>query len=519
MGGSDDDGKVTRRDWLKTVGAVAGGTALLGPLAACDEGATPQGDADATAGPDASGPDALADVAMQPDASGPDIQVDSADVPPARPGLTPLRGDGSHPFHYIDTLVIVQMENRSFDHFLGSLSLVDGRADVDGLTAAMTNPGLDGTLVAPRKLGSEHVISPDPSHSHTRALDQWNGGKNDGFVKAWEPLLSPAEFALKRDYIMGYHTRETLPVTYALADAFTVCDRWFCSLLGPTWPNRFYSHAATSDGQWGNKEFLTAPTLYPLLEEAGYTYGCFHANLLYFMFTIASLSVDDHHAEPLDLFFENAAAGTLPNVCILDPAFGAGSDHPPEDTRQGQIFIGSVYEALRQSPQWERSMMVLLYDENGGFYDHVAPPKAAGDERAAEGFDQLGFRIPGLVIGPLAGRGQAFHGVVDHSSIPSLISNVFGLPHLNERSRLAGDLGGALSLDLRFDDVRPVPPRVPPVDLSMEQFERSLGLPSGQPELEVAAATRGWRRDLRVERRMAERALWHSERLGAVRIR
>ncbi|MEZ4264979.1 MAG: alkaline phosphatase family protein [Myxococcota bacterium] len=510
-----EDSKVTRRKWLQTVGAGVGGAALLGPLAGCDdEGAR----ADAAVGDGAGAGDAASDVG--PDAVGPaDASVEIPDVAPVRPGLQPLRGDGSHPFHYIDTLVIVQMENRSFDHYLGALSLLDGRSDVDGLTAAMLNPGLDGKPVGIRKLTAEHIIDPDPPHSHTRALQQWNDGANDGFVRVWEPLLSASELAAKRDYVMGYHTRETLPVTYALADGFTVCDRWFCSLLAPTWPNRFYSHAATSDGLWSNKTFIDVPTPYKRLAEAGFTYGCYHANLLYFMMTISSMELEENHAAPLDEYFVAAAAGALPNVSIVEPAFGFNSDHPPEDTRQGQIFISSVYEALRQSPHWERSMMVVLYDEHGGFFDHVAPPKVQGEARAAEGFDQLGFRVPGMVISPLTKRGAAFHDVVDHASVPSLICNVFGLPHLNERARLAGDLGGALSLDLRFDDLRPEAPRMPVVDLSMEAFERSLGRPTGQPELEQLAAARGVRRDLAVERKMAERALWHAERLGSVRIR
>lgn len=514
-----DDDKVTRRKWLKTVGAGVGGAALLRPLAACDaEGAQGAGIADAAG--DAGAQDAVAAT----DTTGPgDASVEIPDATPVRPGLQPLRGDGSHPFHYIDTLVIVQMENRSFDHYLGSLSLLDGRSDVDGLTAGMVNLDLNGAPVGIRKLTSEHIIDPDPSHSHPSALAQWNAGANDGFARSWDEVvmkhLPKSEQAKVHDYIMGYHTRETLPVTYALADAFTVCDRWFCSLLGPTWPNRFFTHAATSDGLWANTSVIDVPTPYPLLREAGYTFGCYHGNILYFLALITSMTLEEHNDAPLDAFFDAAKAGTLPNVSIVEPAFGVNSDHPPEDTRQGQIFLSSVYEALRQSPHWERSMMVVLYDEHGGFFDHVAPPKTQGETRAAEGFDQLGFRIPGMVISPLVKPGTAFHRVVDHASLPSLICNMFELPHINERARLAGDLGGALSIEMRFDDVRREPPKMPVVDLSMEAFERSMGRPTGQPELEQYMASLGRRRDLRVERQMAERALWHAERLGSVRIR
>src|SRR5262249_3911563 len=142
----------------------------------------------------------------------------------------------------IDTFVVLCMENRSFDHYFGSLALVEGRADVDGLTGAETNRAPDGATVAVHPL--ETYTPADPPHDWDSAHTQWDRGANDGFVIA--------HAGADQADVMGYHVRAQLPVSYALADQAALCHRWHCALLGPTWPNRFYLHAATSKGQKTN---------------------------------------------------------------------------------------------------------------------------------------------------------------------------------------------------------------------------------------------------------------------------
>ncbi|MBT9554615.1 MAG: hypothetical protein IV100_01245, partial [Myxococcales bacterium] len=193
---------------------------------------------------------------------------------------------------------------------------------------------------------------------------------------------------------------------------------------------------------------------------------------------------------------------------------------PPNDIRQGELFIASVYEALRKSPKWDRTLLLVFYDEHGGLYDHVAPPKAAFDERAADGFDQLGFRIPGIAAGGLVRRGETIHTLIEHSSVPGLLSRIFELPFLNKRAELAGDLGTALSLDLRRDALRPVAPAMPAIEALFQDLDQAHMRPFGQAELLDFAVQRGlttrdgWRPALRkLHRDMAD----IYEKLGIVK--
>ena len=283
-----------------------------------------------------------------------------------------------------------------------------------------------------------------------------------------------------------------------------------------TWPNRFFSHCATSNGLTGNDGFIDAPTPYPALAEAGYTYNnYFHS--LFFAATITSLR-GQLNALKQHVFFEQAAAGTLPNLSIVEPSFFLNDDHPPSDVRLGQAFLATVYEALRTSPCWPRTLMVVFYDEHGGFFDHAVPPPSAGDAIGGP-FARLGFRVPGLVIGPLVKRGFVLDSVVDHASVPSLISNLFEIPHVNERSRLAGDLGEALSLELVLGANRPTPPALAPIDIPVAVLERALRADSGQPELQrwMRQAGRAHHDSLPERRRMMRRYLALTRRLDTVR--
>ncbi len=510
---------LSRREWLQRVGAAAGAAAVLGQLPGCDGEAASAG---VDAGPD-DAHDVQQDAASGPDEGhGPDVSLD--ETTPPEPGLQPLRGDGSSPLHYIDTVVVVQMENRSFDHYFGALALLEGRKDVEGLVAGLSNPTHAGQTVAIRHETKQFALQPDPPHGRKACLAQWAQGACDGFVRSFEEELAELnDTGSPLDLVMTYYGREQLPAFYGLADAFTVCDRWHASLLAPTWPNRFYSHCATSEGLLGNSSPISAPNPYTLLSQHGYTYAHYHADIpVYFALTLESLPLEQHNAAPWEQFFIDAAAGALPNVCVVEPSFVGGDDHPPADIREGQAFVQSIYEALRQSPQWDRCLMVVFYDEHGGFHDHVAPPKALGDARAAEGFDQLGFRVPALVMGPLARRGAVCHTVLDHASVPRLLCDVFDLPQLNERAALAGDIADALTLELVPDAARPAPPALPPVELPRGAFDKGMNLPFGQPELLALAQRRGFieRMPTRRERVASrERYFAWAQQLGAVRWR
>jgi phospholipase C len=516
--------ELTRRQWLGEFGAAAaGGVAMAGVLHGC-------GDAPLELDAKGTGPSAQAtgrpakDDSLRPeDATLNDNNEPVADesrrtVPGPEPQLKPLRGDGSHPFHYLDTLVIVQMENRSFDHYFGSLSLVEGRNDVDGLSATMSNPDLNGLPVPVGAMNQVFDIYPDPAHDREASLLQWNGGLNDGFMKTWEPKLSVLNYEQRKHWAMNYYQRDDLPVLYELADAFTLCQRWHASLLGPTWPNRAFSHAATSDGAWANDTLIQSPTPYPALRSKRLSVATYYTSLN-FLLTIPS-AWDSVDAFKLADFYLDAANGTLPNVSVVEPEFFMGDDHPPADIRYGQAFLGSIYEAMRSSPQWQRSLLVVFYDEHGGFYDHVAPPTVSGESRMSEGFSQLGFRVPAVVAGPLVRRGHVLNTVLDHASVPALMSNMFEVPHVNARSELAGNIGDALDIGLITHAERPAAPELSPVSVPNAAISQVMQGPCGQQELlELATYLGKWGPRQKVERlRHAMGYLEHAEALGALRL-
>ncbi|MRG92280.1 alkaline phosphatase family protein [Polyangium spumosum] len=405
----------------------------------------------------------------------------------------------------IDTFVILMMENRSFDHYLGSLRSIEGR-DVIGLDGTEKNPAPDGTWVGAFKL--DDFTPEDPPHNWDASHAQWNGGKNDGFVLA-HAGSSQAD-------VMGYHVREQLPALYALADAHAVCDRWFASVMGPTWPNRFYLHGGTSKGQKGNLPVLGYDSIFKYLDEAKVSHRVYFHDVAW----CSGGYLKTTGLSGIEKFFEDAAAGALPNVVFIDPQFfgaGANDDHPDHDIRLGQALIASVYAALAKSPQWGRCMFVLTYDEHGGFFDHVSPPTTEDDE--AE-FRQLGFRVPSIVAGPFTRKGCAVSTELEHVSVIRTLCRRFGLPAWNERIAAANDLSSCIQ-PAYLTAPRP-PVELPPVDVSMVELHARVERADTHPELREALDRGLIPRHL--DRRgegmvITKRVIEAGARLGVVRVR
>ncbi|MDI1443375.1 alkaline phosphatase family protein [Polyangium sp. 6x1] len=405
----------------------------------------------------------------------------------------------------IDTFVILMMENRSFDHYLGSLRLLEGR-DVIGLDGTEKNPAPDGSWISVSKL--DDFTPEDPPHNWDAAHEQWNGGKNDGFVLAHAGSAQAD--------VMGYHVREQIPITYALADAHAVCDRWFASVMGPTWPNRFYLHGATSKGQKGNLPVLGFDSVFKYLDEAKVSHKVYYHDIAW----CSGAYLKTTGLAGIEQFFEDAAAGKLPNVVFIDPQFfggGANDDHPDHDIRLGQALIASVYAALAKSPQWGRSMFVLTYDEHGGFFDHVAPPTTEDDESE---FAQLGFRVPSIVAGPFARKGCTVGTQLEHVSVIRTLCRKFGMPAWNKRIAAANDLSSCIQ-PAYLSDPQPAV-ELPPVDVSMAELMARREHTETHAELREALDRGLIPRHL--DRRgegmaIAKRVLEAGARLGAVRIR
>ncbi len=388
----------------------------------------------------------------------------------------------------IDHIVVLMMENRSFDHYFGARKLVEGEAS-NGLTGDESNPNYEGEEV-PVYVSTEFEPK-DPPHGWESCHFQFNLGDNNGFVLENQKANPGFEHEA-----MGYHVREHLPAIYDLADNFTLCDNWYSSVMGPTWPNRFYFNAATSGGEKDNSPKPSLKTIWHSLVEADVSSRIYFTDVPWVAgafplvptvwsrfaegfagFNILTLT----NPYRLDNFFDDAEAGVLPAVSFIDPGYTSNDDHPEHNIQLGQILIGSIYKAMAESPQWDRSLLVITYDEHGGFYDHVAPPKTI-DERA--NFEQLGFRVPSLVIGPSVRRGCVNSTQFEHVSVLTTIARRFGLPWLNERHEKAPDLSGCIHPDY-IDDPQP-PPKIRPLTVSVAAMLQGVGEKTSQEELFAA---------------------------------
>jgi phospholipase C len=379
------------------------------------------------------------------------------------------------------------MENRSFDHLFGSLSLVEGRSDVDGLAAEMFNETNDGTRLHPAP--ADLMCVEDPAHGFDAAHLQWNEGACDNFVRIHEQSYGTA----RAHHVMGYLDRATAPASYALADHYALCQRWFCSVMGPTWPNRYYSLQSTSNGLVGNLPINEAlPSLFSRLDGPSIPWAQYYGNIS-FSALLVGHSLEQAEYQKLDAFFDDAAAGTLPPYAHLDPIFGLNDDHPPAHPLSGQILLASIYAALAASPQWNECLLVVTYDEHGGFFDHVSPPTTAD---AFENFQQMGFRVPALVIGPYV-KSQVSSTVFDHTSTIASVLRQHELEPINERDEVANDVWGLLDEQALLDGVPTPPITLEPIEADEDELQadacRGFGLhvppgttaPTGQPELDA----------------------------------
>jgi phospholipase C len=371
------------------------------------------------------------------------------------PGCSTSKNVPNHPVY-----VYMMLENRTYDHYFGARSMLEGKPG-DGLTADMMNPDMDGDMVAPFKVDPSVECVNDPDHSWEGSHAQWNNGKNDGFVRAQEQ-----NYGRGSREPMQYYTRDMLPVSWALADNYATCDRWFASVMGPTIPNRAYWHVATSAGLNSNQAILDmfaslpVPSIYNRLHDADVDWAYYYGNLP----VVSAIQSTGQYALDLgptdgtgnirrfEFFLKDAAAGRLPPVCYIDPVFGGGGndDHPPHHPIDGQELILTVYQALATSPQWKHLvMMVVTYDEHGGFFDHVSPPTTTDDtlqKYGVDGFQQMGFRVPAMVIGPYVKPGYVSSVVYDHTSALKQLQNAFGFSALNVRMDAANDLSDCLDM-------------------------------------------------------------------------
>jgi phospholipase C len=369
----------------------------------------------------------------------------------------PQLPEGTDTLPQIQHIVVLMMENHSFDNRLGMLRRPgsDGfRLGRDGLPLA-TNPYPNGDLQHAFHMPTT-CQNDKPSQEWAQSHIQFADGANDGFV-----ISNSGPVA------MGYWDGTDQPFYYSMASIFPIADRYFCSVLGQTYPNRRYLISATSIGQTDDTEpaltdYPANGTIFDALDAAGVTWKDYYSATADTPYpTIAlypKLYLDNvgTRAVPIAGFFTDAAAGTLPQFSLVEPNYDLQSEEDPQNIVVGEAFAASVINAVMSGPDWPSTMLIWNYDEHGGYFDHVPPPPALAPddippsvqpgESTYNGFAQYGFRVPCAVISAWARPHHVSHRVMDHTSICALAEAKWNLPALTYRDANAHNMLDMLDL-------------------------------------------------------------------------
>ena len=405
------------------------------------------------------------------------------------------RAGASTPPNPIEHIVVLTMENRSFDHFFGSLSLLEGRSDVDGLTGSEHNLWSNGDVEPVFHLGGNTCTRLDPPHEWSSVRTQYAAGGESGYLAAVEHHhgIDPDDRPPDARDPMGFYTSADLPFAYGVADRFAICQNYRSPVAGPTLPNRHYLHAATSGGIWDNyldsRERGASPspmgdptygfdflTIYERLSQHNRDWRVYFTEAPFTMlYRWPRLNHPERFA-PFNQFLVDAARGDLPAFTTIDPGYFTASDHAPQNVQLGQLFMASVYAALAASPVWDRTALFISYDEDGGFYDHgshafvpdelgsvkwdgsavvshesfePAPTASfvsgehAGDPLYGD-FSLSGGRLPTMVLGPWVREQYVSPTDSDHTSILAFAEWCFDLDPLAHRDTYRLEAGQTL---------------------------------------------------------------------------
>ena len=368
----------------------------------------------------------------------------------------------------INHVVVLMLENRSFDQMLGCVQQV-----VPGLE------GIDVSEVPPicynecqsnarryyQLPDPERCLDPSPSHEHKDTMLQINNNKMDGFIDNYSSVPGSREEHYQD--IMGYYALGKLPVLHSLARSFLICDHWYSSMPGPTWPNRFFVHSGTCNGHVTMPSGTFHPdlpscnqpqdTIYNRLEQKGVSWKIYHDGMPQSL-VLRKLWDHPEHFQDMSVFWKDVAGDerSFPQYSFIEPCYRGATEndqHPPADVMNGEALIASVYNAIRKNESlWESTLLILVYDEHGGFFDHVPPPPSVPpDSQTGEyAFDQYGIRVPAVLISPWVPAGK-LSTRFDHTSILKYAIDKWELQGLTARVAGASTFSDSFLPSLRND--------------------------------------------------------------------
>ncbi len=349
---------------------------------------------------------------------------------------------GTESMDQIKHIVVLMMENHSFDNMLGMVPhQVAGRGTVDGLTQNRGgkivdhNPAAQGEQVYARHAATPCQPPHEPSQAWNASHQAFDGGRMDGFVTASSSTA------------MVYWDKSDIPFTYSLAKYFPMGERYFCSVLAQTYPNRRFFFCGTASGliATDSTTFSTPAqngTIWDRLDPHNISYAVYYQNLPSWAIVPGALKNRADKQHKMDDFYPDVAAGRLPAFTFIDPNYNTTSQENPQDIQVGERFIADVVNALMNAPTWRHTALFITYDEHGGYYDHVPPPRALkpdntppklgpGDFKA--GYNRYGFRVPMIVVSPWARKGYVSRVVQDHTSMDAFIQRKWNLPAMTLR--------------------------------------------------------------------------------------
>ena len=341
----------------------------------------------------------------------------------------------------IEHIVVIMQENRSFDTYFGSLNVTGYEGQIDGIRPNMSNRARRGDNV--RVYHAKNLCTPDINHSWNAMHALSNGGRNDQFV------INNGKTS------MQYYDKTDLPYYYGLANQFAVADRFFASAMTQTYPNRLFLYAASSFGHIRNDESpsyseFKQKTIFDVLDANHITWKYYQTEEDYLKLFAPLHARDQRKIAKADQFRVDVAAKKLPQVAFVESSErGKQDEHPPSNIQIGQTWVADKIDALLASDYWANSVLFLVYDENGGYYDHVPSPEAClpdgvapalGPGNAPGGFDHYGFRVPFIAISPYAKHHFVSHVTYDHTSILKFIETKYNLPALTRRDANADGL-------------------------------------------------------------------------------
>ncbi len=356
----------------------------------------------------------------------------------------------------IKHVVLLMLENHSFDQMLGCFKEI--YPELEGVDPKNSHVNTDPAGNQYKQIPTrERQMLLDPHHEVDHVRTQLEDG-NSGFVRDFS-VAFPESTSEKRQYIMGYYPLDFLPAVHRLARDFTICDHWFSSVPGPTWPNRFFALTGTccgvvdmpEDGQHGAdiKGWFEQdqPTIFDRLSEKGIQWKSYYHDIPQTAVLVRQrLPENAAHYHHVNGFYDDARGleSDFPAFCLIEPDFNGvdeNDDHPPHDIMKAQKLIADVYNALRVNRDlWNSTLLVVFYDEHGGFYDHIPPPAAIPpDNHKDYPFNRLGIRVPALLISPWVARG--FNSTqFDHTSLLKYLIDKWGLGALGDRAASANSI-------------------------------------------------------------------------------